>query len=459
MSASDHRARLKQWLASGEARLHPATFTQRELWENSPVAVADSANHICAFLEIKGALTPEEGAAATQMVVDRHEVMRLSFLPGKDGPIQLVRNTMPAVFTYRELSAAEARPEATEELMGEIYRQPFDLLHGPLYRIEMMRRSPTDHVLAFAIHHAIADGWSLGIFVQDLATAYVMGLTRRGAPLPGQPGRAGLPPVPQSYSEWAATERAFWHPAELARRAEFWRAHLDGSRRLWAHHPATATGTGPLTRWVCALPAAQTRAVKELATRQRATLFSTLLAAFQVTLWKWTGLDDIVVGSPVANRHREAVRQTMGYFSGVVPLRGQIVPADPFSSHLRATQERTVDCFAHAMPFAELARHLDTTSGPGRHPVFDVRFALQNHPVPDVNLPRIATRLHMRSTGTARFDLACEVTESGDQLEVVWLYRPSMFSTFDLADLDRLFRSVIGRVIQHSDQPTAALVP
>lgn len=452
MAEPDNRSRLKQWLESGEIRLHPLGFPQRELWETSPVAVADSANHICAFLEIKGALTHAEGEAALEQVVNRQEVMRLSFLPGKERPLQMVRSTGSPVLAYRELSTAEARPEAMESLMQEVYRKPFDLLQGPLYRIEMMRRSPTDHVMAFAIHHAIADGWSLGVFVQDLATAYVMGLSGRS------PGRTALRPVPQTHSDWGAAERANWQPAELERRAGFWQSQLAGSHPLWSRRQGTASGAGPLHRWSCSIPPAETRALREVAVRHGATLFSTLLAAFQLTLWKWTGCDDTVVGTPVANRNKEAVRQTMGYFAGIVPLRGRVTASHTFARHLRETHAVAVDSFAHAMPFAELARSLQAPGGPGRHSIFDVRFALQNHPVPDVELPRISTRLHMRSTGTARFDLGCEITETGDELEVVWLHRQSMFSVSDLAELNRLFRTVVTRVGQNPDDRSDAAV-
>lgn len=451
---SDSRARLKEWLQSGEARLHPLSFPQRELWENSPVAVGDCANHICAFLEIKGDLTREQGEAAIQQVVDRQEVMRLSFLPGKERPLAMVRATGTPAFSYRELSAAEARPEVLEGVMREVYRRPFDMLQGPLYRIEMMRRGPADTVLAFAIHHAIADGWSLGVFVQDLATAYLMA---QAGTRPGRPG--SLPPVPQSHSAWAAAERTFWSPAELDRRFEFWKSHLDGSRPVWAGHAHTARGDGPLDRCVRSLPAGPTRALRDLATRHGATLFSTLLAGFRIALWKWAGCQDLVVGTPVANRHREAVRQTMGYFAGIVPLRGQVDAATPFATHLRATHTAAVDCFAHALPFAELASRLGASSAPGRHSLFDVRFALQNHPVPDVDLPRISTRLHMRSTGTARFDLGCEITEQGDELEVVWLHRASMIDSAAVNDLDRLFRSVLERSARHPEDRSDAIIP
>lgn len=446
MTEPDNRTRLRQWLESGAARLQPLSFPQRELWETSPVPVGNWGNHICGLIEIKGALTPEDSETAIQHVVERQEVLRTSFLPGKDRPLQLVRTTGSPLQSFRELSRAEAQPEALEEIMQDVYRKPFDILQGPLHRVEMMRRSANDHVLAFSIHHGIADGWSLGVFVQDLSTAYVMGLKglRRVVATSVLKLADSLPPVTQTYGEWTAAERAFWTPAEVERRADFWKSQLSGSRQIW-NRQEIARNNGPLQRHVSALPPALTRAVKELAAKTGATLFSTLLSAFQLTLWKWTGHDDITVGTPVANRNKGAVRETMGYFSSVVPLRGQVDPGRKFSDHLRSMHSTAVDCFAQALPFAELSRLLGRLEE-APHAIFDVRFALQNHPIPDVDLPRISTRLRMRSTGTARFDLGCEITESGSALEVVWLFRPELCDQKSIRELDSMFCSVVTSV-------------
>jgi hypothetical protein len=144
--SGDKRALFRQQLESGETRLHPLAFPQRELWEASPVPVGDPANHICCFVEIRGRITFQEAEMAIQRVAERQEAMRVSFLPGKERVLQMIRAGGRAVLGYRELSSAEAQPEALEELMKETYRSPFDLLHGPLYRVDMLRRAANDHV-------------------------------------------------------------------------------------------------------------------------------------------------------------------------------------------------------------------------------------------------------------------------------------------------------------------------
>ena len=207
-----------------------------------------------------------------------------------------------------------------------------------------------------------------------------------------------------------------------------------------------------------ACPGRSGRAVRELARRTSTTLFSTLLAAFQIALSKWTGADDILVGTPVANRSKQAVRETMGYFSGIVPLRGQIDRERTFSDSLRAVHQATVDSFANAMPFAELVRALGDLPSPGRNPIFEVRFALQNHPAPDVAVPGLSLQLRMRSTGTARFDLGCEINEDGAAMEVVWLSRRKLFSQVDIENLDRMFLAVLAGVCRSPESRTDALM-
>jgi len=446
--SGDKRALLKQWLESGKAQLQPLTFPQRELWETSPVPVADMANHICCLINVRGAITPEEAERAIGRVVERQEALRITFLPGKDRPVQMIRERGDTKFAFRELSPAQNNPEQVEEIAREIFHQPFDLVQGPLYRVELLRREADDHVLVFAIHHAIADGWTLGVFVQDLCVAYLQGM--RGV-------RDPLPPVPLSYTSWGAAERAYWQPAVLQQCADFWKPALAGTQRIWIGLEGPATASGALQRLASHFSPDLADAARELARRSGATLFSTLLSAFQIALAKWTGVQDIVVGTPVANRTKQAVRETMGYCSGVVPLRGRVDADRSFSASLKVVHQTTMDCFANAMPFAELAQTLGDTASPGHAPIFEVRFALQNHPVPDVNLPGLSAKLRMRSTGTARFHLACEITEDDERLEVVWLFRPSFFPQTEIENLGQLFQAVLAGACRSPESRIAAL--
>lgn len=446
--SADKRALLRQKLERGEIRLQPLTFPQRELWETSPVPVGDAANHICCLIEVRGKVTPEDGKGALLQVVQRQEALRVSFLPGKDRPLQMIRDDMPANFRFRELTPEQCAPDALEEIARAIFREPFDLVQGPLYRVELLRRTADDHVLVFAIHHAIADGWTLGLFIQELCIAYFQRL--RGI-------REPLPEVTQSYTAWGAAERAFWQPSELESRAAFWKSHLAGHRRRWAHLEGPGTASGAPQRLVTHFPAELANAARDLAKRCGATLFSTLLAAFQLALSRWADTDDVLVGTPIANRTKQAVNETMGYFAGIVPIRGRVDHGRAFPVSVRAVHQTTVDCFANAMPFAELARALGDAGAPGHNPIFEVRFALQNHPVPDIEMPGLSAKLRMRSTGTARFLLACEITEDGEQLEVVWLFRPTLFAQAEVENLGAAFQTLLAEGCCPAETRAAAL--
>lgn len=432
--SGDKRALLKQRLESGELRLQPLTFPQRELWENSPVPPGDMANHICCLIEVRGNVTLEDGKGAFQLVLDRQEALRVSFLPGKDGPVQMIRRDGVLNFRFRELREEEKSPEAVEEIARQLSSEPFDMLQGPIYRVDLLRREVDDHIFVFTIHHAIGDGWTLGLFVQELCLAYIQRV--RGIKDP-------LPAVPQSYSAWGAAERAVWTPAEMAPRIAFWKSHLAGYQRLWSALEGPVTTAGTHTRLVSYFPAELAKAARELARKSGATLFSTLLLAFQAAFSRWAKTDDVLVGTPVANRSRQSCKETMGYYAGVVPIRGRVDAERTFAASLRETHETTINCFGNAMPFAELAKALGDQGAPGHNPIYEVRFALQNHPIPDVALPGLSAKLRMRSTGTARYHLACEVTEEGEQLEVVWLFRPQLFPQAEVENLGRLFQSVL----------------
>lgn len=439
----DSKSRLKEWLASGEVRLHPLSFSQRELWEASAVPVEHVSNHICTFMEVKGHVTHEDCLAALQMVVDRHEVLRISILPGKEAPLQLIRKSAkPAI----QFSGMNPDREDLNARMRPVFETPFNYLRGPLYRVEVIRRGPDDMVLVLAIHHAIADGWSLGVFVEDLCSAYLQLKLGMGS---------ALPEVAMTYSGWATGEQAYWTPAKLEETGRYWGKRLSGAPRIWKS--LGESNDWEMAREASFVPAESTQAIKDLAKKCDATLFSTLLTVFQQALYQWTGVNDFVIGVPYANRSKHSVRGTMGYCSGNVPIRGHVDPSRPMAACVEETHREALDSFAHAMPFAELSRAVGEPRVPGQNPVFDVRFALQNHPIPDVVTPGLSVQLRMRSTGTARFELGCEITEAGNELEVIWVYRKKRFTPAGIKEMDGIFLTALEEIRHSRSQPAVVL--
>jgi hypothetical protein len=442
---SDARTKLKEWLAAGKARLEPLSFPQRELWEASAVPPGDASNNICCFLDIRGPLTHAMCTEALGHVMRRHDALRTTFVPGKERPLQVIRTEAEPELAYRELPSASAGDDRVTGEMQECFSRPIDLLRGPLCRIEMLKRGPDHHALALAVHHSIADGWTLSNFVRDFTIGCLLAWQKAGNDMSRLGAmRLELPPLEMTYAEWAAAERAQWTPAELKKHVDYWRLRLQGAELFFRDRESSRSGE--LARSNSEIPGLEADSLRDLAKSKGATLFSVLLAAFRTALFRWMGETDVVVGTPVAGRGKTAARETMGYFSGNVPLRGQLDPGQSFDAMLVRLHREVVDDFAHAMPFAELATAVGASSSGGRHPLFDVRFAVQNHPFPGVDIPGISSRLELVSTGTARFDIGCEITEDARRLEVVWLHRTDVLTRDDVSEIDRIFRGVIGEV-------------
>jgi len=442
---SDARTKLKEWIAAGKARLEPLSFAQRELWEASSVPPGDASHNICCFLDIRGPLTRAMCTEALGHVIKRQEALRTTFVPGKERTLQVVRAGADPVLAYRELPASSSDDEHIVAEMHDCFARPIDLLRGPLYRIEMLKRGPDHHALALAIHHSIADGWTVSNFVHDFTTGCLIAWQKSGNDLSRIKAlRLDFTPLEMSYAQWAAAERARWTAAELQKHADYWKRRLEGSRLLFRDAPPLQPG--PIARWKTEIPSTLAEPMRELAKKNGTTLFVALLAAFRVALFLWKGEEDVVVGTPVAGRGKSAVRETMGCFSATVPLRAKIDPRATFSEILAAQQRESVDDFAQAMPFADLATAVAVSESPRRHPVFDVRFAVQNHPFPGIDIPGISSRLELVSSGTARFDIACEMTEDGRRLELIWLHRTDVLGSPDVSELDRIFRGVVGEV-------------
>ena len=440
--AEDARARLKEWLASGQARLVPLTFPQRELWETAPVPPADPSNNICALLDIRGPLTFDMCREALGTVIARQEALRTTILPGKERPVQLVRAAADPAVARLGSAAGQAGEEAVVAALAPHFAEPFDLVAGPLHRLIFVPAGPDHCFLGLVIHHAIADGWALTTFVEDFMTGCIAVWRRSGKDMTRLQGlNDALTPPPMTYSQWGAADRARWTAAELQRGAGRWRARLAGSGLFFdAPHPVAGE---PLARWVTHLPAATAEAVRKSARRLGATPFTALSAAFRIALQRWRGQSDVVLGTPVAGRSRAAVRETIGSYSEIVPLRSRIDPARTLAATVRQVHEEALEDFAEAMPFAELVRAVENGASRGRHAVYDVRFAVQNHPFPDIVVPGVSSTFRNLSSGTSRFDLACEITGDSGEMEIVWLRRESVVGPSDVQELDAVFRAVL----------------
>jgi amino acid adenylation domain-containing protein len=401
--------------AGREAPL-PLSFAQQRLWFLDQLHPGTPAYNIPAALHLAGRL--DEGALGRSLteVVRRHEVLRTTFSAGGDGkPVQVIARAGGAALSVVDLGglpdAARGREAAT--LADREGLRPFDLARGPLLRSVLLRRSPDERTLLVTLHHAVADGWSVEVLAREVGALY--DAFARGAPSP-------LPEPPLQYADYAVWQREWLSGGVLQRELAYWRERLAGAPprlALPADRPRPSLGAGREGRVAVAFPADAARALRTLARAGDATLFITLLAVFQAMLARWTGMDDVVVGSPVANRTRLETEGMMGLFANTLVLRGDL-SGDPTAAELLArTREAVLGAQAHQdLPFERLADELKVERRLDHAPLVQVLFSLRARPaddaVPRLGGVRVVPDDEPGAGGAAKFDLVMRVAEGDD---------------------------------------------
>ncbi|HVR07894.1 MAG TPA: amino acid adenylation domain-containing protein, partial [Thermoanaerobaculia bacterium] len=318
-------------------------------------------------------------------------------------------------------------------LGGGIGRQPFDLAAGPLLRTVLLRLGPADHLLVLVLHHIVADGWSVPIFVRELAALYAAFST--GAPSP-------LAELPIQYAEFARRQRAGLKAEALAAGLAYWRQALAGAPavlELPPDRPRPALRTYRGRRLRTLMPPGVVTGLRQLGLRQGATLFMTLLAAFDVLLHRITGQDDLVVGVPIANRERLDVEGLIGCFVNTLALRADLSGAPSFAALVDRVRQVSLAAFAHqGMPFERLVEALAPQRDLATTPIFQVMLVLQNawsDGLAPVRLGPLAIELCELDTGTAKFDLTLDAVERREGLALAFELSSDLF---DAATVRRL---------------------
>jgi amino acid adenylation domain-containing protein len=426
----------------------PLSFAQQRLWFLDHLEPGNRAFNIAGGLRLEGSLDTRALRWALDEIVRRHEVLRTRFVTVKGSPVQVIDPPAPLSLPEIDLrSLAEVERTACLARLGaEVARQPFDLAHGPLLRITLVRLAEQRHVILFAMHHIVTDGWSTGVLVRELGTLYASALA--GEPSP-------LPELRIQYADFASWQRQWLQGEVLERQLAYWREHLAGAPavlnlRLARQRPDEQTYSG-LTRRVT-LPGVSLSALKALARRHDATLFMTVLAAFQVLLRHYSGEDDIVVGTDVANRGRKETEGLIGFFINQLALRTDLSDDPRFGELLGRVRETALAAYAYQdLPFEKLVdavrldRHL-------RHaPVFQLKIFVQNAPLPPLELPGLTLAPLELERGAANLDLTLALWESGDRL-IGWINY--LTDLFDAAAITRFltgFETLLARVIENPD--------
>ncbi|HEX2093128.1 MAG TPA: amino acid adenylation domain-containing protein, partial [Longimicrobiaceae bacterium] len=413
----------------------PLSFAQQRLWFIHQMDPDDVGYNMAFPRRLSGRLDPGALERAMGALVARHESLRTVFRSVAGGAVQVVLPAGAGHLPLIDLAglASEARERAVVRLAEETARRPFDLERGPLLRLALVRLSDEEHVVLHCMHHVISDGWSMGVLFRDLFAlyeAFASGTVRTASP---------LPPLPVQYVDYAVWQRGWLTGEALRRQLDWWRGRLGGAPPLLElptdrPRPPVASGRGAAVRFD--LPVETTRALRSLARREGATLYMVLRAASDLLLSRWSGQEDLVVGSPIANRTRVELDGLIGFFVNTLALRTDLSGDPSFSELLGRVRETALGAYAHQdLPFERLVEEIAPERSLSHTPLFQVMFALQNVHGDGVPAPSGLRVEPLRGVvRTARFDLELDIFEHGDELAGSLRFRTDLF---DLAAMER----------------------
>jgi len=406
----------------------PLSFAQERLWFLDQMVSGNPFYNIPTALRLWGPLEIGPLAAALSEIIRRHETLRTTFEGLEGRAAQRIEEPRPVSLQVVDLGGLpEGRREvAVERLARREALRPFDLSRGPLARFRLMRlaprgQAPQDHVLLATLHHIIADGWSLGVLVRELGALYRAFAEGRPSP---------LPELSVQYADFALWQRRTLGEGTLAEQLEYWKGRLADLPvvELRPDHPRSAHASyrgGTVARSIPRGVAAELEAFRS---REGYTLFMVMLGAFQVLLARYTGQDDVIVGTPIANRNLREIEGLIGFFVNSLVLRTDLTGEPGFEEVIRRVRETALGAYDHQdLPFEKVVEELQPRRELGRNPLFDVVFAVQNAPrrTPDMGPLRIEP---LGGAGaTSRFDLQLDVWGEGETLLAVFQYRSDLY--------------------------------
>jgi len=422
----------------------PLSFQQRRLWFLERLAPGRATYHLPARVRLRGELRVPAFAAALSEIVRRHRVLRTGVEVEEGEP--RARLGPPAL----ELPVVELgglpparRRAAAARLAATAARRPFDLERGPLIRCWLLRLAGDEHQALVVLHHLAADGWSIGVLGRELTALY--GAFAAGRPSP-------LPPLPIQYADYAAWQRRWLRGAALEERVAWWRERL-GERppvlelptdRPRPSLPTDAGGGRPFT-----LPPAVVAAVERSSREAEVTPFMTLLAAFQTLLARTSGVSELTVGTPVANRDRVETEALIGFFVNTVALRTELADRPTFRRLQERARRVALEAFDHRdLPFEVLVEALRPERELSHNPLFQVVFAYQEDAAADVvRLPGLEVAVEELDTGTSKFDLTLFLERRGGAMAGRFEYPRELFDATRMARLAGHYRSLLSAAV------------
>ncbi|HEX5709303.1 MAG TPA: amino acid adenylation domain-containing protein, partial [Pyrinomonadaceae bacterium] len=435
----------------GEPDVFPLSFAQERLWFLQQLEPDSAAYNIAGAMRLQGQLNVSALESAINEIVRRHEVLRTTFSLVDGRPMQVIAQFRTVPLPVIDLSGTPEAERAAEveRLTTREARLPFDFEKGPLVRATLVRLQDDEHALLFTMHHIVSDGWSLGVLVAEVGALYEAYTNGRPSP---------LPELEIQYADFAVWQREWLRGKVLEDQLSYWKSQLGGSPpvlQLPTDHPRPASGISRGEKVPLRLSATQLRMLKQLSNREGVTLFMTLLAAFQVLLSRYSGQEDIVVGTPIAGRNRAEVEGLIGFFVNTLAMRADLSGDPTFAELLGRVRESALGAYAHQdVPFEKLVEELQPARHLGHSPLFQVMFIFQNTPARSAQLSGLSVNALPVETQSAKFDLTLELREDGGALTGELEYSVELFERGTAERLARAYERLLGEV---ADKPRAKL--
>ncbi len=427
----------------------PLSFAQQRLWFLDQYEPGSSVYNVPSAQRLRGPLDIGALEHSLGEIVGRHEALRTTFSVVEGEPVQVIAPAASISLPVSDLShfADSEREEEAQRLATAEARRPFDLSQGPLFRATLIRLDEDDHILLCSMHHIVSDGWSIGVLYRELSVLYQAFSQGHPSPLAG---------LPIQYADYAVWQREWLKGDELDRQLSYWKKQLEGAPavlNLPTDRPRPAVQSHRGARQSITLSKELSEKLKGLSRTQGVTLFMTLLAAFQTLLYRYTGQEDIVVGSPIANRTRTEIEGLIGFFVNTLVLRSNFSSNPTFKELLAQVRETALGAYAHQdLPFEKLVEELKPERTPSHSPLFQVMFVLQNAPSTELKFEGLSVSPVRVGEETAKFDLTFSVNQAAEGLRFSLHYDTDLFDASTIERMIGHFRTLLEGIVANPEQ-------
>ncbi|MBN3958493.1 non-ribosomal peptide synthetase [Nostoc sp. NMS8] len=432
----------------------PLSFSQQRLWFIDELYHGSSFYNIPIAFHIKGQLNIKVLQKSLNEILKRHEVWRTNFVLVNGEPAQKIAPQLTwdlPIINLEHLSGKDWESEV-KQLVAESANKPFNLAKGLLVRATLLRLSEEEHVLLVTMHHIITDGWSCGVFLRELSTLYAAFSTNQPSP---------LPELPIQYADFAIWQRDRLEGEFLTTQLNYWKQQLGGELpvlQLPTDHPrpSVTTFAGAKQYFIFSKPL--TEALRQLSQQADTTLFMSLLTAFNILLYRYTDQEDILIGSPIANRNRAELEGMLGLFVNTLVLCNNLSGNPSFRELLHRVREVTLDAYAHQdLPFEMLVEELHPERDLSRNPLYEVMFVLQNTPTTVQEVSGLTLRTLEFDSGTAQLDIFLSMSESQEGLTGCLEYNTDIFDSTTITQFINNFQTLLENIVASPEQRLSEL--